>query len=369
MSNLHARAVVSVADPEPIIAAVCAHLCEYDTDIRYDGGAHRIRYDFGSGSLRALPEAIELEAEASDISGLYHMRMALAAHVKECAGAPSPEIVWVGDGDDIETPPNFRPVSVRKVRDITPHMRRITFAGEDLERFADEENLHVGLIIPPEGGELVWPKVGRDGLLKWDPDKPAPALRRYTVRSYDRAAETLDIDFVLHEDAGPGAAFARRAQPGLAAGLAGPFGGSIVRGRDWYLLAGDETALPAISRFLEILPAGTPGRALIEIAGPQDEQPIGGGAIKVEWIYRGEDRPGLRLSEAVRATELPFDAARPHSNSPHSNSPYVWAACEFNAFKAIRNHLRTERGVKKQDHLVVAYWRQGELVDRAPGND
>ncbi|MCF1504594.1 siderophore-interacting protein [Afifella sp. H1R] len=359
MRHLSARAVVSIADPEPIVEAVCAHLAEYDTDIRRDGGTHRIFYDFGSGSLRALSEAIELEAEARDISGLFYMRMALAAHVKEFAGAPSPEIVWAGDGDDIETPPNFRPVSVRKVRDITPHMRRITFAGEGLDRFADDENLHLGLIIPPEGGELVWPTVGRDGLLKWDPERPTPALRRYTVRSCDPAAGTLDIDFVLHDDAGPGTAFALRAQPGVMAGLAGPVGGSIVRGRDWYLLAGDETALPAISRFLEILPADTPGRALIEVAGPQEEQPIGNGAITVEWIHRGADRPGLRLCEAVRAVEFP----------PSASSPYVWAACEFNAFKAIRNHLRTERGLKKQDHLVVAYWRQGELVDQAPENE
>ncbi|MDQ0324906.1 NADPH-dependent ferric siderophore reductase [Rhodopseudomonas julia] len=359
MSNLRARAVVSVADPEPIIAAVCTYLAEYDTDVRRDGSFHRIFYDFGNGSLRALREAIELEAEARDISGLFYMRMALAAHLKEFAGAPSPEIVWAGDGDDIETPPNFRPVSVRKMHDITQHMRRITFAGEDLERFADDDNLHLGLIIPPEGGKLIWPKVGRDGLLQWDPETPTPAMRRYTVRRCNPATGEIDIDFVLHDDAGPGTAFAVHAQPGVMAGLAGPSGGSIVRGRDWYLLAGDETALPAISRFLEILPADTPGRVLIEVAGAEDEQPMGGGAIEVEWIHRGADRPGLRLSEAVRAVEFPPDAA----------SPYVWAACEFNAFKAIRNHLRTERGLKKQDHLVVAYWRQGEPEDTAPGND
>ncbi|MEF2070105.1 siderophore-interacting protein [Consotaella aegiceratis] len=358
MTRLVATATVSVADPDPVIAAVCDHLAEHDAKIARDGAAHIVDLPFGTGTLRATPGRIELGAEAADITGLYHMRMALAGHVKYFAKQATPEVVWTGDGSDLVTPPNYRVARVRDVRDITPHMRRITFVGADLDRFATNDSLHLGLAIPPEGGDLIPPTVGRDGLLTWGEADGAPDIRRYTTRRCDPVAGELDIDFVLHEDAGPGAAFAARAKSGDRVGLAGPMGGAIRDDRDWYLIGGDETALPAIARSLETFPASKRGLALIEIAGPDEAQAIDNRtSIEIRWLYRNGAGPGARLADAVRETALPDDG------TPF----FIWTACEFAAFKVIRNHLRKERGLTRDQHLAVAYWRREPAAREGDG--
>ncbi|MEF2074653.1 siderophore-interacting protein [Consotaella aegiceratis] len=352
MNRLVATAVVSIPDPDPVIASVCEHLAEHDARIDRNGAAHLVTFSFGQGSLRAQPGVIELLAESTDLSGLYYIRMALAGHLKHFAKPATPDVTWTGDGSDIVTPPNFRPVQVRSVRDITPHMRRVTFVGPDLDRFASNDDLHLGLVIPPKGGELVWPVVGRDGLLSWDEDKPRPAIRRYTTRRCDPANGEIEIDFVVHEDPGPGAAFAGRAKEGDWIGLAGPFGGSIRADREWYLLGGDETALPAIARNLETFAGAKRGVALIEVAGPDEEQAIDNRTgIEIRWLHRGSAAPGALLAEAVRQVALPDG----------DQSYFVWTACEFDGFKSIRAYLRKERGLTRDHHLSVAYWRKGQV--------
>ncbi|MEF2072691.1 siderophore-interacting protein [Consotaella aegiceratis] len=360
MNQFVATALVSVSDSGPIIDAVCEHLAEHDARIEREGTAHTVTFPFGRGILREQPGGIELRAESADLSGLYYMRMALAGHIKHFAKPAVPDLTWIGDGSDLVTPPNFRPAKVRKVQTITPHMRRVTFTGADLDRFAVNDSLHLGLIIPREGEGLVWPSVGGDGLLRWPEDKPRPAIRRYTTRRCDPTIGELDIDFVLHADAGPGAAFAQRAKEGDMVGFAGPFGGSIRSDRDWYLIGGDETALPAIARSLEAFPASKRGVAFIEVEGAQEEQAIDNRTgIEIRWLHRNGAEPGVLLAEAVRQAALPNDGT----------SYFVWTACEFDSFKSIRAHLRKERGLSRDDHLAVAYWRKGHAEADEDGDD
>ncbi|SKA39092.1 siderophore-interacting protein [Consotaella salsifontis] len=351
MNRLLATATVPVADPDPLIAAVCEHLVEHEAQVERDGAAHVVTFPFGKGTLRAEEGRIELGAESADLSGLYYMRMALAGHIKHFARPQAPEVTWIGDGSDLVTPPNFRPAQVRAVSGITPHMRRITFVGADLGLFEAYGSLQLALIIPPNDGELVWPTIGRDGLLSWAEDKPRPALRRYTVRRCDLSTGEIDIDFVVHDDPGPGADFALRAKEGDWIGLFAPFGGAIRDDRDWYLIGGDETALPAIARTLESFPARKCGVALIEVAGPEEEQPIANRTgIEIRWLHRDGAEPGSVLAEAIRQIALPEDGG----------SCFVWTACEFDGFKSIRAHLRKERGLTREQHLAMAYWRKGQ---------
>ncbi|SER11428.1 NADPH-dependent ferric siderophore reductase, contains FAD-binding and SIP domains [Faunimonas pinastri] len=353
MNRLVARAVVDMADPEPIVAAVCEHFIEHNAGLGRDDDAHVVTFAFGSGRLRTSPGRVELQAEAADVIGLYYMRMTLAGHLKYFARKPEPSVVWTGDGSDLVTPPNFRPVQVAAVRDLTPHMRRITFVGEDLERFADAENFHVSLVIPPEGADLVWPTVGRDGLLHWDENATKPALRRYTVRRCDPVAGEIDVDFVMHEDAGPGSNFAALAKAGQTIGVVGPYGGAIDTEPEWYLLAGDETALPAIARKLELLSPEKRGLVMVEVSGPPEEQRLpDGSGLEIRWVHRGDARPGIMLAEAIRQVEIPED-----------RTVFAWSATEFGAFKTIRSHFRKERGLKKDQHFAVAYWRLGRSED------
>jgi NADPH-dependent ferric siderophore reductase len=125
----------------------------------------------------------------------------------------------------------------------------------DLARYDTLEALHVRLFVPPPGlSEPAWPMIGADGLLQAPPEGQRPAIRKYTIREIDVAAGTLAIDFVLHDDAGPGSAFAASVQIGDRIGMAGP-GGRGLKQAERYLFVADETGLPALARMLAHLPA------------------------------------------------------------------------------------------------------------------
>ena len=356
MTLLSAEARTHLPDAVSVVKDVCEHFLEHDARIAVDGDTHTVTFDFGIGTLQTQGEALTLRAEAKDINELYFLRMVLAGHVKEFAGEPEPEIVWSGAGSDLVTPPNFSLARVVAVREVTPHMRRVTLSGGDLARYATDDNIHVGLVVPPEGHDPVWPTVGKDGLIKWHDGPGRPAMRRYTIRRYDPAAGTLDIDFVVHADSGPGSRFGLGAKPGDIVGLLGPGGGGIRLEAEWYLLVGDETALPAIARFLEALPPEARGMALIEVADAAEEQPMDIKAgIDIRWLHRNGAEAGTTtlLADAVRETVFPQEDV----------GVFAWIACELDGFKAIRAHLRKERGLKKSQHFAVSYWRKGKTDD------
>lgn len=362
MGLLVAETRIALSEPARMADILCDHLAEHSAVIERDGNVSTLRSPFGSGVLRTEPGALLVRAEAPEITTLYFVRMMLAGHIKEFArelyGDAEPEIVWTGDGSDLVTPPNFRLLRVREIKDITPHMRRITFSGSDLWLYMLDEQIHAQLIIPPKGEEPIWPTLGADGLVRWKDGRGRPAVRRYTIRQHDIRAGTIDIDFVLHEDSGPGSNFALHARTGDMIGVIGPGGGGIRRGGDWYLFAGDETALPAMARIIEGLPEKVRGVALIEVADKSEEQPIKTKAdFDIRWLHRNGAASGTTtlLQDAVRSVEFPADLS----------GVLAWAGCEFDAFKAIRSHLRKERGLKKDRHLVVSYWRKGKTDDEA----
>ena len=107
--------------------------------------------------------------------------------------------------------------------------------------------------------------------IEWS-DDPAPIARSYTVRSFDGTEVAIDV--VVHS-AGVATAWALACAPGDPIWLAGPKMGMLLpESTDWLLLAGDETALPAIARCLEELPSGMPAQVIVEVDGPESEQDL-----------------------------------------------------------------------------------------------
>src|SRR5690606_8894208 len=126
----------------------------------------------------------------------------------------------------------------------------------------------------------------------WPSDDKRPKVRTYTIRRIDAAAGTFDADFVLHGDHSVGSRWAINAKPGDIVGVRGPTGRPVPEA-DWYLLVGDETALPAIARTLETLPAAARGVALIEVADEGERQAIEHQTgIEVRWLHRNGAEPG-----------------------------------------------------------------------------
>ncbi|MFD1703373.1 DUF2218 domain-containing protein [Methylopila henanensis] len=354
MSKLVSETEIPLDDPEFVVSAVCEHLVEHGATVGRDGAAWTLTWPQGRARLDPRGGGLHVRAETADMESLYLLRFGIASHVVEFSGDEALQIRWSGDGGDMTTPPNYRVASVVSAEDVTPHMRRVTLTGEGIERFMTDEALHLKLLMPSRpGAPIQAPTVGPDGLIRWPQGDDAPLRRTYTIRRFDRAAGTIDIDFVLHDDPGPGARWAVATTPGDVIGLMGPGGGGVPTA-ERILLAGDETALPAISRILESSPRNTRGVAILEVAGASERQPIRKpDGVELVWLFRDEGAPSLREEVLKRVPLGEADAA------------FYWAACEFETFKSIRGVVRKELKVPKERHLVASYWRRGTSGDAA----
>lgn len=227
-------------------------------------------------------------------------------------------------------------------------MVRVTLAGPELEGLhVDLPAASVRVLVPSSGTtELVMPTwTGNEFLL---PDGGRPAIRTFTPRRVDPGALELDVDVVLHEG-GVASAWAESAGPGDAAAVSGPGRGyTIDIEAGAYLLAGDETAIPAMSQLLDALPERMPIDVHVEVAHPDarlalPEHP----RARVRWHdLPSESRSGDALVSAVHDADLEPDAR-------------VWVAGEAAAVQRIRRHLFEERGLSRSQCTVRGYWKHG----------
>ena len=342
-------------------------------------------------------------------------------------------------------------VEVKKVRRIGATFQRVTFGGDCLRNFGVAGptcDLRIKVIIPPAGGGTVdvgaeLSRGGSDGgwYQRWLAIDPAErgVMRTYTVRE-SRCGEQdpeIDVDFVLHLDAdggGPAAQWAAGATPGSTVWLIGPNAAAAqcataeaYGGIEWrpglasqVLLAGDETAVPAISAILESLPADIGGHAFLEVPDAADIQHIStSSSVDIRWLVRGGTPHGALLAGAVRgsvpppgwaalprtgpapagqAAAAPAVAApgpepedvdidsgtlwetpqglqaavpsqdngavpgrrRPADGRPAGSQPfYAWIAGEAAVVRDVRRYLVRDVGVDRKQVAFMGYWRSG----------
>ena len=241
----------------------------------------------------------------------------------------------------------FRTLEVHRVEALTPHMRRIVFGGDGLRGFASAApDDHVKLLFPNARGEIVRPVIGPDGPVH-EPGVDYSPMRDYTPRRHDTAANELTIDFVLHGD-GPAARWAAQAAPGQTIGAGGPRGSMLVADDfDTYAMFGDETALPAIGRWLEQLPAGKRAVAFVEIPDDADRQTLASRAdATIHWLPRdGADAAtGTHLEQALAAWPLP------------AGETFCWIAAESGRARRLRQTLEG-RGLARDCLKATGYWK------------
>lgn len=347
---------IALDEPQGVLTPLSAHLVEHDAVVAEHGDATVITLEASRATLRAATGVLEVAVEASDLASLQAMKLAVSSHVVEFAPV-GVVIAWRGDGAGPALPPDFRVLTVTGTEQITPHMRRIHFRGEDLGRFDSLEALHVRLFIPPVGlAEPAWPLIGEDGLLRHPPLERRAAIRKYTIREIDVAAGMLAVDFVMHDDAGPGSAFASRAGAGDTIGMAGP-GGRGLRTAGRYIFLADETGLPAVARMLAHLPADAEGMALIEVADEREQQTLRAPAgVSIRWLHRGVLPAG-----SSRLLQDAFAALNWTSDAPET---FLWAATEHQAFRHVRAMARERLRAGQDQHLIVSYWRSGISEDQ-----
>ncbi|MFJ6050469.1 SIP domain-containing protein [Streptomyces sp. NPDC092307] len=256
----------------------------------------------------------------------------------------------------------LRELTVLRVSDVTPGMRRVTLGGPQLHAFE-----HAGLSLPAlrtegfddhvkfffaeEGREPVLPRQNVSSL-DW-PSDGRPISKDYTPVRFDPVAGEIDFDFVRH-DGGIASAWAQQAAPGQVTWIAGPkMSHGHPEGADWLLVIGDETALPAIARWLDEMPGGTRARVFVEVGEDSHRQELPTRAeAEVTWLVRGGVPAGRSdlLERAVREMDwLP-------------GTVFVWAAGEAVTLKGIRRHLSVDRGVPREQTHITGYWRRAEVV-------
>ncbi|GAA3860971.1 siderophore-interacting protein [Streptomyces lacrimifluminis] len=248
--------------------------------------------------------------------------------------------------------PKLHSAQVVRTERLTPHMQRVVLGGDGLSEFSagTRTDHYVKLQFPAEGVTYPQP-FDLQRIREEFPREQWPVSRTYTVRAWDPELRELTLDFVLHGDEGLAGPWAMRVQPGETVVFGGP-GGAYAPDpdADWHLLAGDESALPAIACALEALPDGAKAYAFVEIAGPGEEQKIDSD-VEVRWLHRGERPLGEALVEAVRALEFP--AGRMHA-FVHGEAAFV---------KELRRLLRVEHGIPREDLSISGYWRLGHNED------
>ncbi|GAB15312.1 putative siderophore-interacting protein [Arthrobacter globiformis NBRC 12137] len=254
---------------------------------------------------------------------------------------------------------NSRPqvtLSVLRREQLSAHMVRIVAGGPGFADYVNNDfvDRYVKIVFPQPGVDYPQP-LDLWAIRETMPREQWPHTRTYTVRWVDTAAGELAVDFVVHGDEGLAGPWAAAAQPGDTLIFTGPGGGyNPDPAADWYLLAGDEAALPAVAAVIESLPAHARGVAFIEVGSDADVQEIAAPAgLELVWLQRGDVPAGesSQLVEAVRTAAWPEGRLN------------VFAHGERGYMKGLREVLFRERGLDRSQVSLSGYWAKGRVED------
>lgn len=241
-----------------------------------------------------------------------------------------------------------REAEVVDVEWLTPALLRVRFTGEALRDIPALEctDHYIKFFFPPEGADYRWP-FDPAHLRETLPRDQWPVTRTYTIRSFDRGANVMVVDFVVHGDVGLAGPWAAAVEPGARIGFRGP-GGKFVpdAAADSHLLVGDDAAIPAIAATLEALPRDAVAHVFVEVDGDDHRLDLPSTSrTTITWVNRAGHSHGVTLAEAVRNAPYPSGVVQAFV---HGNAHMV---------KDLRRYLFVERGLSKAQASISGYWR------------
>jgi len=296
---------------------------------------------------------------------------------------------------DADVPYRFFRVRVTAIADVTPSFRRFTFGGDDLADYGDPGlDQRVKIVFPTRTLGLDAMPLGDDWYTQWRalPEEQRLPFRTYTTRYVRNHLCEVDVDMVSHDVIGPASDWIDRAQVGDEVLIFAPttahsgvsFGIDFVPPArvDSILLAGDETAAPAIAAILEQLPRDASGVVAVELPHADDdaylprhpgfEYRIGARADGerhahlVESVTDAAARlapagAGADVEEVDIDTDILWEVPRTAKGGAALKSApvYSWLAGEAGAITSLRRHLVAERGVDRRAIAFMGYWRLG----------
>ena len=237
-------------------------------------------------------------------------------------------------------PPQYA-LTVVQNSELSPNMRRITLNGPSLAAFPPgQEGAYVKLFFPAPGQD-------------------EPEIRTYTVKGSDPQRQEMEIDFVIHADGGPGASWAKNATPGDRINIAGPGPRKVVDPTaDWFLIAGDMSALPAIRANLLHLPPDAKGHLVLEVLTEADKSALDvsldrlPSQLQLHWLINPHPGENRRVSEYLERLQW-FDGAAA-----------IWVAGELGEVLKARTHVKHRPTEKVHSRYFSSYWQFGATEDR-----
>jgi NADPH-dependent ferric siderophore reductase len=296
---------------------------------------------------------------------------------------------------ETDVPYRFFRARVTAVTDVTPSFRRFTFGGADLAEYGDPGlDQRVKIVFPAPGAPLDAMPTDDDWYAQWRalPEERRPPFRTYTTRYVRNHVSEVDVDMVSHDVIGPASEWIANACPGDEVLILAPTTGhhGVSFGIDFVppaqvdaiLLAGDETAAPAIAAILEQLPRDARGVVAVELPHPDDaaylprhpgfEYRIGArtagerhghlmAAVEDAAAALAPGGAGADVEEIDIDTEILWEVPRTAKGGAALKSArlYAWLAGEAGAIKALRRHLVAEHGVDRRAVAFMGYWRLG----------
>lgn len=297
------------------------------------------------------------------------------------------------------TRPAYRtfPAAVTAIDRLSPHFVRVTFTSDELADLAvGGPDQRIKVIFPLPGAQASELPDGEDWYTRWRllPDEERNPMRTYTIRHADPASRRLVVDFVAHGDSGPASRWISHASPGQTLLVVAPDArsGTAPGGYEWrpgrattLLIAGDETAAPAICAIIESLDDDARGAIFIEVPTAADTLPIRTPpGVELSWLFRDARSPaayGALLSDAVEAwagawiaRQVPEAASdtddgllNPGSEvlwevppGPEDAGLYAWLAGEAGAITGLRRHLVRDLGIDRSRVAFMGYWKLGK---------
>ena len=232
---------------------------------------------------------------------------------------------------------------------VTPHMVRVTLAGDDLRRFEYRGfDQWFRLAVPVDDHarfDNLPDRFDTRSYLRYLvlPKSTRPVIRSYTVRAFRPELPELDIDFVCHGSSGVAGPWAESVEPGAEVAFIDQGCGWAPVPADWTLLVADESGLPAVAGILRDLPRATVGHAIVELIDAADAQEVDAPAgMTVHWVSRADGGTAL---ERLRSLEWP------------TGTPYAFAVGESAIATGARRYLVGERGVPKANVTFCGYWK------------
>jgi NADPH-dependent ferric siderophore reductase len=284
---------------------------------------------------------------------------------------------------------------VTAITDLTPSFRRFTFAGDDLAEYGDPGfDQRIKIVFPTQEVPLDAMPTGEDWYTRWRdlPEAERPPFRTYTTRYVRNHVNEVDVDMVAHDVLGPASDWIARAAIGDEVLIFAPttahtgvsYGIDFVPPArvDSILLAGDETAAPAIAAILEQLPTDATGVVALEVPHADDvaylprhpgfEYRVGArdDSGRHSHLIASVTEAAAALAPAGRGADVEevdidhdilWEVPRTAKGGAALKSArlYAWLAGEAGAIKSLRRHLVAERGVDRRAVAFMGYWRVG----------